>query len=47
MTLYGSLIMYSTNAEDVNRLRRLVFTVNRNEDIVRESFSFKIIFRST
>jgi hypothetical protein len=73
MTLYGSLIVYSTllsnNSistpiningnisyegilkqnilEDVNLLWRFSFTVNRNEDIVRESFSFKIILRST
>jgi hypothetical protein len=75
MTLYGSLIVYSTdnfsehccqqehlyphkyqwqhflwrhfeteNLEDVNILCRFLFTVNRNEDIVRESFSFKLFY---
>jgi hypothetical protein len=32
------------NLEDVNILCRFLFTVNRNEDIVRESFSFKLFY---
>ena len=32
--------------EDVNLLGRFLFTVNHDEDIVRESFSFKIVLRS-